>query len=136
MKFVMDNLWLVLLAVVSGVGILVPTLAKRLSGIPQIGVAGAVTLINRRDALVLDVRSASEFAGSHIGNARNIPAPDLDKRIGELAKWKDKPIVVLCASGNRSHAAAKTLKAGGFLEVSELQGGLSAWTQAGMPTEK
>ncbi len=132
----MDNLWLVILAVVSGIGILVPTLARRFSGIPQIGVAGAVTLINRRDALVLDVRSPGEFAGSHIGNARNIPAPDLGKRIGELAKWKDKPIVVLCATGNRSHAAAKALKAGGFTEVSELQGGLSAWTQAGMPTEK
>lgn len=132
----MDNLWLVILAIAGAIGIVVPTIARRFSGIPQIGVAEAVTLINRRDAVVLDVRSAAEYGNGHVPNARNIPVADLDKRAAELAKWKDKPIVVHCASGNRSHAACKALKAGGFQEIFELQGGLGAWTQAGMPTEK
>jgi len=136
LKFVMDNLWLVVLAAVSGIGILVPTIVRRFSGIPQIGVAEAVGLINRRDALVLDVRGAGEFKGGHVPNARHIPLPELDKRTGEIEKWKDRPIVIHCATGNRSHSAAKRLKSGGFREVFELSGGIAAWQQAGMPMEK
>lgn len=136
MAFVQQNWWLIVIAVVSGAGVLWPTIAKRLSGIPQVGVAEAVNLMNRRDAVVLDVRSQAEFGNGHLPRAKNIPVGELKTRAVELDKWKDKPILVHCAMGNRSHPAAKTLKAAGFTEVFELQGGIGAWTQAGMPTEK
>lgn len=136
MAFVQQNWWLIVIAVVSGVGVLWPTIAKRMSGIPQIGVSQAVNLMNRREALVLDVRAPGEFGGGHLPRAKNIPVGELKTRAGELDKWKDKPVIVHCATGNRSHPAAKTLKGAGFTEVFELQGGIGAWTQAGMPTEK
>lgn len=136
MEFVRDNIWLILIAVASGIGLVWPAVAKRLSGIPQVGVAEAVALINRRDAVVLDVREQSEFDKGHIGNARLIPAGQLKTRIAELQKFADRPIVVHCATGNRSQGAAATLKAAGFKEVFNLQGGMGAWQQAGMPVEK
>lgn len=136
MKFVQDNIWLILIAIASGVGLVWPSVARRLSGIPQVGVAEAVTLINRRDAVVLDVREQSEFDRGHIAGARHLPAGQVKTRIGELDRFKGRPVVVHCATGNRSQAAAAALKAAGFGEVFNLQGGLGAWEQAGMPLEK
>lgn len=136
MDFVQQNIWLILLAVASGIGLLWPVIAKRMSGIPQVGVAEAVRLINHRDALVLDVRAQGEFSGGHLTNARNIPEKELKTRAGEIDKWKDKPVIVHCATGNRSQGAANVLKGLGFKEVFNLQGGINAWNQAGMPLEK
>lgn len=136
MSFIRDNWWLFVIAIVSGIGIVWPTIAKMMSGIPQIGVSEAVTLINRREPLVLDVRSQAEFNNGHIGGARLIPVGELKSRLGDLEKYKDKPVLVHCATGNRSHGAAKLLKQAGFKEVFNLQGGLGAWQQAGMPVEK
>lgn len=136
MSFIKDNWWLVLIAVVSGFGILWPSIAKMMSGIPQIGVSDAVTLINRREPLLLDVRSQGEFDNGHLAGARLIPLPELKTRISELEKFRDRPVLVHCASGNRSHSAARILKDAGFKEVFNLQGGMSAWQQAGMPVEK
>lgn len=136
MAFLQENWWLVLLAVGSGIGLLWPFIARRMSGIPQVGVHDAVQLINRRDALVLDVREQGEFAAGHLAHARHIPVGQLKTRLGELDKWKDKPVLVHCASGARSHGAAETLKAAGFKEVFNLRGGIGAWQQAGMPVDK
>lgn len=135
-SFVKDNWWLFVMAVASGIGIIWPTIAKRMSGIPQLGVGDAVILLNRRDPVVLDVRSQGEFANGHLPHARLIPLGELKTRIGELDKFKDRPILVHCATGNRSHNAARLLKAAGFKEVFNMQGGVGAWQQAGMPLEK
>lgn len=136
LTFLKDNIWLILLAIASGIGLLWPMIAKRISGIPQIGVAEAVQLINRRDAMVLDVRSPGEFGNGHLTSARNIPEKELKTRAGEIDKWKDKPVIVHCATGNRSQSAAEILKGLGFKEVFNLHGGINAWSQAGMPVEK
>jgi rhodanese-related sulfurtransferase len=136
LKFVQDNLWLILIAVASGLGLLWPLVQRRLSGVPQVGVSQAVQLINRRDAVVIDVREASEYQRGHLRNARHVPLSQLKSRLGELDKWKDKPVLVHCATGNRSHGACVTLRKAGFKEVFNLQGGIGAWQQAGMPVEK
>ena len=136
MDFVRDNWWLFAIAVVSGLGILWPSVARRLSGVRQVGVSEAVTLINRRDAVVLDVRSQAEFNGGHIPQARHVPLGELKTRLGELERFRSTPLVVNCASGARSQAAAGLLRKAGFAEVFNLQGGLGAWSQAGMPLEK
>jgi len=136
LKFVQDNIWLILIAIASGIGLLWPLVARRLSGIAQVGVNEAVQLINRRDAHVLDVREPGEFSAGHIGGARNIPLGTLKSRLGEIDKWKEQPVLLHCATGNRSHGAAATLKAAGFKDVFNLRGGLGAWQQAGMPVEK
>ncbi len=136
MEFVQDNIWLILIAMASSAGLVWPSIARRLSGIPQVGVVEAVTLINRRDAVVLDVREQSEHDRGRITGARVIPAGQLKTRLGELDKFKQRPIVVHCATGSRSQGAAAILKGAGFKEVFNLQGGMGAWQQAGMPVEK
>ena len=136
MKFVQDNIWLILIALASGIGLLWPFIAQRFSGIAQVGVNEAVQLINRRDAHVLDLREPGEFSAGHIGGARNIPLGTLKSRLGEIDKWKEQPVLLHCATGNRSQSAAATLKAAGFKDVFNLRGGLGAWQQAGMPVEK
>jgi rhodanese-related sulfurtransferase len=135
-KFVQDNIWLVLIAVVSGLMFIWPTVAKRLHGSREVGVADAVQLINRQDAAVVDVREPGEFKSGHIPNARNVPVGQIGERTKELEKLKGKPIVLTCASGNRSTTAAGALRKAGFENVVSLAGGMGAWTQAGMPVEK
>lgn len=133
MKFLMDNLLLVALAVGSGFWLLWPMLTRGVSGASDVSANDAVLLINREHATVLDVRSAAEFAGGHITDAINIPLPELDARLGELAKYKDKPLLVNCQGGVRSTNACGVLKKGGFSRIYNLQGGVNAWMQAKLP---
>ena len=133
MKFLMDNLLLVALAVGSGFWLLWPMLTRGTSGASEVSASEAVLLINREHATVLDVRSAAEFAGGHITDAINIPLPELDARLGELAKYKDKPLLVNCQGGVRSTSACGVLKKGGFSRIYNLQGGVNAWMQAKLP---
>ena len=93
----------------------------------------AVQMLNRDDALMLDIRSASDFESGHIINARNIPSADLKARIGELNKFKDRPIVVCCATGTTSGAALRELSSAGFEQVHSLKGGISAWRSDNLP---
>lgn len=135
-QFVQNNIWLVLAAVVSGLMFLWPTVAKRFSRTREVGATEAVQLINRQDAAILDVREPSEFKGGHIPNARNVPVGQIADRMKDLEKLKSKPILVTCATGNRSAAACATLHKAGFEQVYALAGGMGAWQQAGMPTQK
>lgn len=136
MKFVLNNIWLVLAAAVSGAILLWPLVNRRLSGVPEVGALQAVQLLNRKDAVMIDVREPAEFSGGHAPQAKNIPVAQLEKRIGELEKFKNRPAVVICQSGARSHAATAILRKAGFAEVYVLAGGVGAWLQANLPVEK
>lgn len=136
MKFVQDNIWLVIMAVVSGSLFVWPSISKRLSGARHVSTFEAVQLINRKDAVVIDVREASEFKGARLSNSRNIPLGQLENKIQDLEKFKDRPIVVLCQGGNKSASAIGLLKKAGFAEAVALAGGLQAWQQAGMPVDR
>ncbi|WP_018862013.1 MULTISPECIES: rhodanese-like domain-containing protein [unclassified Thioalkalivibrio] len=96
----------------------------------------AVRVINQDDSLVLDVREDNEIASGRIGGAKHIPAGSLQKRMDDIAKYKDKPVVVYCRSGNRSAMAASQLTSAGFQDVVNLQGGIQAWQSAGLPIKK
>jgi rhodanese-related sulfurtransferase len=135
-KFVLNNIWLVLAAIVSGSILVWPLINRRLSGVPEVGALQAVQLLNRKDAVMIDVREPAEFNAGHAPNARNIPLAQLDKRIGELEKFRNRPAVIVCQTGGRSHAATSALKKAGFTEVVVLAGGIGAWQQANMPVEK
>jgi rhodanese-related sulfurtransferase len=130
MEFVQQNMMWVIAAAVSGV-MLINALIR--GGGKGISVAEATLLINREDALVLDVRETSEWSVGHIPNARHIALGQLSKHVSELEKFKDKPVIVCCASGNRSSNACGTLQRAGFERVFNLNGGVGAWTGAGLP---
>jgi len=131
----MDNIFLIAIAVASG-GMLVWPLLRRGAGGPSVTTLEATQLINRQDALLLDVREQAEFAQSHILNSRLLPLSQLEARVGDIEKFKDKPVIVYCATGNRSSAAAAVLKKHGFTNVVNLAGGFAAWQQAGLPVQK
>ena len=130
------NMVLLGLALVSGGMLLYPLFNRGMRTSAEVGPSDAVMLINRKDAVVIDVRDESEFAGGHITNARHIPEKQLDERMKELEKFKAKPVIVSCASGRRSAGVADSLRKQGFADVVALRGGISAWVQAGMPLEK
>jgi rhodanese-related sulfurtransferase len=135
MKFITENFFLIAIAFVSG-AMLVWPLVRRGSGGPAVGTLEATRLINQSDAIVLDVRPATEFAQTHILNARNIPLDEMEARLKELERFKQKPVIVSCATGSRSGSAAAVLRKHGFTNVVNLAGGVAAWQQAGLPTAK
>jgi rhodanese-related sulfurtransferase len=134
MEFFSQNILLVSIIVVSGLGLLWPLLAR--SGKNEVNPAAATLLINREDAHVVDVREADEFANGHLPEARNIPLSKLGERIGELEKYKDKPLIVCCAAGMRSAKGCGELGKQGFTKVYSLAGGVDAWVGAGYPVKK
>ncbi len=107
-----------------------------ISGIESVPPLQAVGLINHDNALVLDVREANEFESGHIINALHIPVGGLGNNLAKLDKYRQQPIVVGCASGNRSSQACRLLKKNGFEKVYNLKGGMLAWQSAGLPTAK
>lgn len=132
MEFIQENLLLVIAAAASGAMLMWSFMSDRVSGISQLGTLEATRLIND-DALVLDVREDKEWAAGHIPNARHIPLGVLSSRLGELEKFKSKPIVVSCRSGHRSGRACAMLKKSGFESIHNLAGGIIAWEKASLP---
>ncbi len=130
------NMVLLGLAVVSGGMLIFPLFSRGMRTATEVGPSDAVMLINRKDAVVLDVRDDAEFAGGHITNARHVPEKQLADHLKALEKFKSKPVIVSCASGRRSAAVADNLRKQGFADVVALRGGIGAWVQAGMPLEK
>ena len=136
MTFIQQNIWLLLIALASG-GVLVwPLISRKLSGATEVGPMEAVQLINRKDAVMVDLREPAEFGGGHAPNARNIPQSQLNKRAGELEKLKDRPVILVCQTGGRSHAVTAQLRKAGLGQVMVLSGGINAWQQANLPVEK
>ena len=132
-EFVRNNLLLFVVAFVSGAMLLWPVFRKSTGG-PWVNTAEATHLINREDALVVDVRDPGEYGAGHILGAKNVPLSRLDD--GELAKRKDRPVIVYCDGGERAGKAISALKKQGFARVVNLSGGINAWQQAGLPVEK
>ena len=135
-EFIQKNIWLVIIAVTSGVLFIWPTVAKLFSRAREVGVADAVLMINRKDAAIVDVREPSEFKAGHIPNARNIPAGQVKERSKDFEKLKGRPILLVCQSGSRSAQIYGELAGLGFVDVAGLAGGMGAWQAANMPVEK
>lgn len=133
MDFVRNNLLLFVVAFVSGAMLLWP-LVRRTAGGPWVTTVEATHLINREDALVVDVRDPGEYGAGHILGAKNVPLSRLGD--GELTKRKDRPVIVYCDGTDRSSKAVSALKKQGYTRVMNLSGGLKAWQQAGLPVEK
>jgi rhodanese-related sulfurtransferase len=132
-KFLIDNIWLIALALVSGGALAWPSLKQRGQRVSQLQ---ATQLINQNKAVLVDVREPSEFAAGHLRDARNIPLQELSKRTGELDKFKSKTVITVCQSGATSAKAAAQLKKAGFADAASLDGGIAAWQAKGLPLAK
>ncbi len=132
MNFLIDNILVVAVAVLSGAALLITSLRGRTGA--GVTPAEATRLVNQRHAVLIDVRAPEDFAKGHIPQARNIQVADLEQKTTSISK--DKPLVVICGSGRDAAKAALTLRGKGFNEVVVLAGGMGGWHQAGLPVAK
>ena len=125
-----------MIAVTSGLMLLWSMFGNRVRGIKEVNSVEALQLINHKNALILDVREESEYKAGHILNAKLIPLGKLTSRIGELERYREQSIVVVCRSGQRSASACATLGKQGFTQAYNLSGGVMAWQKSNLPLEK
>ena len=107
-----------------------------LSGVKQIVPAELTRLINHENAIVVDVRPATDYENNHILNALNIPDAELESRKTELDKYLKRPVIFYCGSGAISARMARIFSKQGFEQVFCLKGGLPSWTGANLPLSK
>ena len=134
LPFLMQQWHLVLIAVVSGGMLLWPSIGRGARG--GLTPNGAVQLMNREKAVVVDVCESDEFAAGHIASARNIPLNQLEQRLPEVVKNKSLPLVLVCQTGGRAQRALAVAKSLGYDKAVVLGGGLGAWKEANLPLEK
>ena len=135
MAFLEKNWILVLAFVASGAMLIWPFVARRLSSVKEIGTLNVTQLINHQNAVLLDLRETGDFAGGKLPSALHIPLSQLQSRSAELAKLTARPVVVYCARGQRVGQAAAALAKLGFAGIYQLEGGVKAWKDAGLPLE-
>lgn len=132
-EFVVNH-WVLFAALTVILALLIANLASGLGAASgQLSPPDAVRLINREDAVIVDLREAGEFNRGHILNAVNVPEARLNERLTELRKYRDRPVIVYCAAGNTAARAAAALKKAGFTKLYSLRGGIGAWQQDNLP---
>ena len=136
LSFIEHNWMLIAIMLVSGGMLLWPLIQRPFSRAHEIGAVQATQLINRKNALMLDVRETSEYDGGRVPNAVHVPVSQIEGRATELKKFMSRPVVAYCDRGNRSRAAASALSKLGFTEVYTLRGGLRSWKEVGLPLER
>ena len=127
-KFLIDNIWLILLALVSGGALAWPSLTR---GKHSLSTLQAIQLLNKGKVSIVDVRKSDEYSAGHLRDSKNIPIDDLAKRVSEHDKTH--PLLVVCQSGVRASRAADEFRRAGFGEVYILDGGYTEWRSQGLP---
>jgi rhodanese-related sulfurtransferase len=133
-KFIVDNWMLILIALSSGGMLAWPLISGGRGG--SLTAQGAVQLINRQRAVMVDVREPDEFAAGHATGARNVPFGQLEQKLGTTVKNKSVPLLLMCASGARAQRALATAKKLGYEQAQVVGGGLKSWKDANLPIEK
>lgn len=125
------NHWEMVLALLLTLSVLLIT--ERRKAAPSVSPQQATVMSNGEDALLLDIRTPADYKAGHVIGAKNIPFADLTKRITELEKHKDKPIIVICKTGQTASGAANVLKKAEFTNVHRMAGGMAEWTGQNLP---
>jgi rhodanese-related sulfurtransferase len=136
MEFVANHPLLVTALIGVGGLLLWNIFSGMLSGVENLAPMAATQLVNHQEAVIVDVRENDEYAEGHILNAIHIPLGGLKGKLGQLEKYRERPLIAACRSGNRSAHACRLLKQNGFTQVYNLQGGMLAWQNASLPIIK
>ncbi|MCH7820519.1 MAG: rhodanese-like domain-containing protein [Proteobacteria bacterium] len=132
LEFTGNHTLLVLFLIISFFVVVFTELRRKASGLVTVDPVDAVRLINN-DGIVIDLRNVESYARGHIVNARNIPFDEFDAKKDKIAKFRNRSIVAVCDAGVSSTKAVDSLRKSGFESVYGLKGGMSAWTEAGLP---
>ena len=123
--------WILVAALATTLGMLILHETRKAG--PALSISEAVQLVNNDEGVFLDIRDAGDYARGHITDALHIPAATLAKRAGELEKFREKPVVVVCKMGQSAGPATKTLRAQGFSRAQKLSGGMMEWDAQKLP---
>ena len=118
------------------VAVIVNEILALLSGVRRIGPAQLTALVNRDNALVVDLRPIADFDKGHIAGSKNVQLSQFDPENKQLAPAKALPVVLVCKLGESAVGAAKRLRKAGFSNVNVLEGGIQAWQSADLPLVK
>ena len=134
-EFITNHPWLILAAVALTAMLIGGELKRRLSGVRDVVPGEATRLLNHENAIMIDMRSDRDFRDGHIVNAVHAPADNSDIS-ARLDKYRDRPLIVYCRSGQRSMPVCSKLRKQGFEKVYNLKGGVLGWQQADLPISK
>lgn len=98
--------------------------------------AQATNLINKENAVIIDIRPKKEWDTGHITGAKHIPLADLDRKMDELIKYQQRPVIVVCNLGQAAGSATRKLKAAGYEKAVRLAGGMTEWKGQSLPIVK
>jgi len=116
--------------------IIMTELKRAIKGYKEVLPSEAVRLINKEDAMVLDVREANELEQGSIIDSKHVALSVLPEKLDSLSSNKDQPILVFCKTGNRSTQACKLLLKNSYSNVFGLKGGITAWVNDQFPITK
>lgn len=135
-EFVINHwmLWLAFLLLI--IIILFEEVRGRVQGIPRVQAQDLTKMINREDAVVIDVRDSNAFLKGHIIGSINIPHTQMDASIDKLKKFEGRPIVLVCATGQTAPQEGVKLRDKGFDKVYFLSGGIAHWKESSLPLTK
>jgi rhodanese-related sulfurtransferase len=133
-NFLIENWMLVAVAAASALALFWPTLTQGAAG--GVAPSEAVLLINREKAVLIDVCEPEEFAARSCGGSENIPLAQLEAQLPLAVKNKSVPVILVCQAGGRAARAASQAQKLGYERAQALAGGLKAWREASLPTEK
>jgi rhodanese-related sulfurtransferase len=134
-EFITNHPWLILAAVALTAMLIGGEIKRRLSGVRDVAPGAATRLLNHENAIMIDMRSDRDFRDGHIVNAVHAPADNSDMS-ARLEKYRDRPLIVYCRSGQRSMPVCSKLRKQGFEKVYNLKGGVLGWQQADLPISK
>lgn len=128
----LSGIWIALVVLIIAISVRI-----KLSPIKQLSPQELTFAVNREDGVVIDIRSPKEFNNGHIIDSVNASLDKINTNdLAALEKYKERPIIVVCASGLTSGKASNILLKAGFNRVSLLKGGLTSWTGASLPLKK
>lgn len=134
-EFLLQNSWLIALAVGSGAMLVLPLFLNR--GGKECTVAEATALLNQRKAVLIDIRDDDTVRkNGTVTLAKRVLLSEVEAKVPGMVKNKETPLVVMCNMGQKSQGAAAKLRGLGYTDVFSLQGGFTAWQAAGMPIKK
>lgn len=131
-EFIVNHWILVSLFVVLSWLVFSDTLTRRIAGVKPVSANQAVQIINQQKGVFVDIREKAEFEQEHIAESVSIPLSTLPEGLSALGN-KQKPVVIVCASGQRARNAVKHFRSNAFDDVYTLTGGLHAWKEAKLP---
>ncbi len=136
-EFFQANIWLATAWVILFVAVVFTSIRASINGVKKINHQQATMLMNREDAVVVDVRGDGEYKKGHILGSKLMPLSKFKNNdLASIEKYKDTPIIVVCNSGMTSNQACQMMQKLGFNDLYNLQGGITEWRNANLPLTK